>query len=313
MDVITEAACGIDVHQKQITVTTLVGAAAAKPKKQSQRFGTTTAELKICGSWLSNQKIEVVLMESTGQYWRPVWQVLASFDFKMILCNPRIIKDIPGKKTDQKDSEWIAELGRLGLVSASFIPPQAIQELRESTRFKKSLTQDITKRKNVVHNILQRSNVKLTTYISDIFNGSGRKLLDLLINGEKITLTAIKKCMHGRLKASPQQLYAALDGVLSVNDRRLLDIVLELLAQLANALTALEQQIEEQLSQFKELYLRLQTIPGVGASIAKIIIAEVGADVSPFPSAHHLASWAGLCPGNYESAGISKSSHCFST
>lgn len=309
MDVITEAACGIDVHQKQITVTTLIGAAAAKPKRHSQRFGTTTVALKECGQWLCDQQIELVLMESTGQYWRPVWQILAPFGFKMILCNPRIIKNIPGKKTDQKDSEWIAELGRLGLVSASFIPPQAIQELRESTRLKKSLTQDITKKKNVIHNLLQRSNIKLTTYISDIFKGAGRKLLDLLVNGEKITLPTIKKCMHGRMKATPEQIQAALDGVLSANDRRLLDILLELLKQITAALTELEQQIEVQLEPFKALYLRLQTIPGISEGIAKIIVAEVGADVSPFPTVHHLASWAGVCPGNYESAGKSKSSH----
>ncbi|WP_137638909.1 IS110 family transposase [Loigolactobacillus binensis] len=309
MDVITEAACGIDVHQKQITVTTLIGATTARPKKHSQRFGTTTVALKACGQWLRDQQIELVLMESTGQYWRPVWQILAPFGFKMILCNPRIIKNIPGKKTDQKDSEWIAELGRLGLVSASFIPPQAIQELRESTRLKKSLTQDITKKKNAIHNILQRSNIKLTTYVTDIFNGAGRKLLDLLVNGEKTTLPRIKQCMHGRMKATPEQIQAALDGVLSANDRRLLDILLELLKQITAAITELEQQIEAQLDPFRKLYLRLQTIPGISEGVAKIIIAEVGADVSPFPTAHHLASWAGLCPGNYESAGIAKSSH----
>lgn len=309
MDVITNKCCGIDVHQKKITITTLIGDPAEKPKKLTQTFGTTTPDLKICGQWLADQAIEMVLMESTGQYWRPVWQILETFGFKMILCNPRIIKNIPGKKTDQLDSEWIAELARFGLVAASFIPPRPIQELRESTRTHKSLTQAGTQIKNQIHNILQRSNTKLTSFISDIFQGSGLKLLNLLINGEVITTESVSKCMHPRLQASPQELVAALDGSLSANDRVLLDIQLDLLKHNQLAIARLEASIEEQLEPFQELYLRLQEIPGVSQHIATIIIAEVGPDVSPFPDAAHLASWAGVCPGNYESAGISKSSH----
>lgn len=309
MDVITNKCCGIDVHQKKITVTTLVGDPTEKPRKLTQTFGTTTPELKTCGQWLSDQSIEMVLMESTGQYWRPVWQILETFGFKMILCNPRIIKNIPGKKTDQLDSEWIAELARFGLVAASFIPSRPIQELRELTRTRKSLTQSGTQIKNQIHNILQRANIKLTSFISDIFHGSGLKLLNLLLNGEVITHQSVSQCMHGRLKASPQELVAALDGSLSANDRVLLDIQLDLLKYNQLAIAKLESNIEEQLTQFKELYLRLQEIPGVSKHIATIIIAEIGPDVSPFPDAAHLASWAGVCPGNYESAGVSKSSH----
>lgn len=309
MDVITNKCCGIDVHQKKITVTTLIGEASEKPKKLTQTFGTTTRELKLCGEWLSNQLIEMVLMESTGQYWRPVWQILETFGFRMILCNPRIIKNMPGKKTDQLDSEWIAELARFGLVAASFVPPRAIQELRESTRTRKSLTQSGTQIKNQIHNILQRSNIKLTSFVSNIFQGSGLKLLNLLINGEVINPHSVSKCMHGRMKASAQELVDALDGSLSTNDRILLDIHLNLLKYNQQAITRLESNIEEQLIQFDELYLRLQEIPGVSKHIATIIIAEIGPDVSPFPDAAHLASWAGVCPGNYQSAGVSKSSH----
>ncbi|WP_154813568.1 IS110 family transposase, partial [Lactiplantibacillus plantarum] len=135
------------------------------------------------------------------------WQILEPFGFKMILCNPRIVKNIPGKKTDQKDSEWLSELARYGLVSASFVPPKSIQALRESTRLRKKITQSMTATKNEVHNLLQRSNIKLTTYISDIFNGTGLKLLKLLIDGEVITLQAITKCRHTRIKASVEQLF----------------------------------------------------------------------------------------------------------
>ena len=181
MEVVAESVAGIDVHQKEITVTVLIGSAeSAKPKKVHARFQTVTFDLKACGAWLKQQDVKQVLMESTGQYWRPVWQILEPFGFNMILCNPRIIKNIPGKKTDQKDSEWLSELARYGLVSASYVPPRQIQELRESTRLSKSITQQMTRLKNQVHDILQRSNIKLTTYVSDIFSGSGRRILALL-------------------------------------------------------------------------------------------------------------------------------------
>ena len=163
MEVVAESVAGIDVHQKQITVTILIGSEnVRKPKKVSKRFGTTTNMLRDCGQWLKEHGVEQVLMESTGQYWRPVWQVLESFDFQLILCNPRIIKNIPGKKTDQKDSEWLSELARYGLVSASYVPPRKIQELRESTRSRKKMKESLTRTKNEIHNILQRSNIKLT-------------------------------------------------------------------------------------------------------------------------------------------------------
>ncbi|MFB9769560.1 IS110 family transposase [Lactiplantibacillus modestisalitolerans] len=297
IEVVAESVAGIDVHQKQITVSVLVGLANAKPKKVSERFETVTCRLKECGEWLKTRHVEQVLMESTGQYWRPVWQILEPFGFKMILCNPRIVKNIPGKKTDQKDSEWLSELARYGLVSASFVPPKSIQALRESTRLRKKITQSMTATKNEVHNILQRSNIKLTTYASDIFSGSGLKLLNLLINGEVITLHTIAHCRHGRMKASVEQLFAALDGVLTRNDRRLLELNMELLADYRRILTELNAQIDEQVMEFDDLFHRLQDIPGISQRIAQIIIAEIGSDVSPFPDAHHLASWAGLCPG----------------
>lgn len=309
MEVVAESVAGIDVHQKQITVSVLVGLANAKPKKISKRFETITCRLEDCGKWLRQRNVEQVLMESTGQYWRPVWQILEPFGFKMILCNPRIVKNIPGKKTDQKDSEWLSELARYGLVSASFVPPKSIQALRESTRLRKKITQSMTATKNEVHNILQRSNIKLTTYVSDIFTGTGLKLLHLLMNGEVITLHSVAICRDGRMKSSVEQLFASLDGILTRNDRRLLGLNMELLVDYQRVLTELNVQIDEQVIEFDNLYHRLQDIPGISQRIAQIIIAEVGSDVSPFPDAHHLASWAGLCPGNYESAGIKHGAH----
>ena len=312
MEVVAENVAGIDVHQKQITVSLLIGPADQKPKSLSKRFETVTYRLRECGQWLLSQGVEHVLMESTGQYWRPIWQILEPFGFKMVLCNPRIVKNIPGKKTDQKDSEWLADLSRCGLVAASFVPPLKIQALRESTRLYKKITQFMTATKNEIHNILQRSNIKLTSYLSDIFSGTGLKLLTLLMDGEKITLSQVAKCRHGRVKASVEDIYASLDGIVTRNDRNLLCISMDLITNYRRVLADLDIQIDAQIEEFSDLYHRLQDIPGISESIARIVIAEIGSDVSPFPDAAHLASWAGLCPGNYESAGVrhgSKTSH----
>lgn len=305
MEVVAESVAGIDVHQRQITVTILIGSEDMKrPKKISKRFGTTTHLLKECGQWLSEHEVEQVLMESTGQYWRPVWQILESFSFHMILCNPRIIKNIPGKKTDQKDSEWLSELARYGLVSASYVPPRDIQEIRESTRSLKKMKESMTRIKNEIHNILQRSNIKLTSFISDIFKGSGLKLLNLIINGEVLTLDSVSRCMHGRMKATPEQILESMDGVLSQNDRKLLIVQMKLLDSYLDCASDLDDLIDGQTAQYADLSHRLQDVPGISKTTAQIIIAEIGVDVSPFPDVHHLASWAGLCPGNYESAGV---------
>jgi len=304
MEVVAESVAGIDVHQKQVTITVLIGSSSVqKPKRFSNRFGTTTSALKACGEWLVEKNVEKVAMESTGQYWRPVWQVLESFKFDMILCNPRIIKNIPGKKTDQKDSEWLADLTRCGLVSASFIPPRNIQELRESTRSRKKLIQSRTRIRNEIHNILQRSNIKLTSFITDIFFGSGLRLLNLVINGEVITLRKVSSCMTKRLKSTPEQIFESLDGVLGKNDLSLMVIQMKLLDDYGRAITELDNLIDEQLADQADLLHRLQEIPGISDTTAQTVIAEVGPDVSPFVDAHHLASWAGLCPGSYESAG----------
>lgn len=304
MDVISTRCAGIDVHQKNITVNTRIGEANVKPKLKNQTFETTTDALKACGRWLEHQEIDTVIMESTGQYWRPVWTILETFGFKMVLCNPRMIKAMPGRKTDRLDAEWLSELGRHDLITPSYVPTSAIRELRESTRFRKAIGHEVTTYRNRVHNILQRSNIKLTTFVSDIFNGSGLKLMNLLINGEKIDLDVVAACMHGRMKHRPEQILRALDGQLSANDRQLIGIAMKQLNQYKTSLSELDALIEEQLKPFWELYLRLQTIPGVSMRSAITIIAEIGSDVETFESANHLASWAGLAPGNNESGGF---------
>ncbi|MCU6432040.1 IS110 family transposase [Lacticaseibacillus paracasei] len=220
--------------QKQITVSTLIGPADGKAKKRTKVFDTTTLSLNACRQWLQDQAIEVVAMESTGQYWRPVWTIITEGGFRMILCNPRIIRTMPGRKTDRLDAEWIADLDRYGIIPSSYVPTLPIIELRESTRARKAMGHDVTKYKNRVHNILQRPNIKLTSYVADIFEGSGRKLLNLLLNGEVINLDIVAACMHGRMKHSPEQILLALDDRLSANDRQFIDIQMAMLDSFPN-------------------------------------------------------------------------------
>lgn len=304
MEVVAESVAGIDVHLKQITVTVLVGSEKMKkPKKVSKRFGTTAPNLRECGAWLVQHDVENVLMESTGQYWGPVWKILEPFGFNMILCNPRIIKNIPGKKTDQKDSEWLSELARYGLVSASYVPSEKIQAMRKTTRSIKTYKELTTSLKQKIQDTLQDSCIKLSSFITDIFSGSGLKLLNMLINGEVITLDSVSRNMNKRMKATPEQILEAMDGELNCADRELIRIDMKSINDISKAIEDLNKLIDEQISEFNDLINRLKDVPGISDISAQVIIAEIGPTVEAFPDAHHLASWAGLCPGNYESGG----------
>ena len=305
MEVMVERCAGIDVHKKKITVCTLVGSLKqSSPKKQLCEFDTTTRELHVCAQWLESLGITTVLMESTGQYWRPVWNILEPYGFKMVLANAQHIKQVPGRKTDMRDAQWIAELGRCGLVNGSYVPTRDIQDLRQLTRHRSSVKEDLTRRKNQVHDILQRSNIKLSSYLSNIFGATGQRLLELIINGELITEQKITNLIHRQVKASPRQLFEAMNGSLTKINRQLLHLELATINRLNDEIKECEQLIEEHLQPYEELYLRLREVPGISKTTAQVVIAEVGPTVEAFESVKHLASWAGLCPGSYESAGI---------
>ena len=305
MEVMVERCAGIDVHKKTITVCTLVGSLKrSKPERQTKVFGTTTRELQACAQWLESLAITTVLMESTGQYWRPVWNILEPFGFKMILANAQRIKQVPGRKTDVKDAQWIAELGRCGLVSGSYVPERDIQDLRQLTRHRSSVKEDLTRRKNQVHDILQRSNIKLSSYLSDIFGVTGQRLLRLFINGEVINEQIIEATISKRVNATSQQIVEAMNGSLTKINRQLLQLELATISRLNDEIKECEHLIEEHLRPYEDLYLRLLEIPGISKTTAQVIIAEVGPTVDAFDSVERLASWAGLCPGSYESAGI---------
>ena len=305
MEVMVKRCAGIDVHKKTITVCTLVGSLnRSKPKKQTKEFDTTTRELQACAQWLESLDITTVLMESTGQYWRPVWNILEPYGFKMILANAQHIKQVPGRKTDMRDAQWIAELGRCGLVSGSYVPERDIQDLRQLTRHRSSVKEDLTRRKNQAHDILQCSNIKLSSYLSDIFGATGQRLLSLFINGEVINEQLIEETISKRVHASPRQLFEAMNGSLTTINRQLLQLELATIRRLTDEIKECEQLIEEHLQPYEDLYLRLLEISGISQTTAQVVIAEVGPTVEAFETVERLASWAGLCPGSYESAGI---------
>ena len=311
MEVMIETCCGIDVHQKTIVCCILDGPLDTnKPKKLQKTFYTTSAALRKALAWLNENHVTHVFFESTGQYWMPLFNIFSDSELNLILANPQHIKNVPGRKTDMKDAEWIAQLGRCGLISPSYIPGSEVLQLRLLTRRMRGYKQRLTQIKNEIHNLLQRGNIKLTSYLSDIFSQTGLALLSLFTSGEVLTLENVKFCMKRRVKSSPEELLEAMDGKLSLEDRFLLENSMIEYRMYIELMDGLDREIKRYISQhFQEEYTLLLTIPGVSERCAATILAEIGPNIDAFQDEGHLASWAGLCPGSYESAGIKKSSH----
>ncbi|WP_395537107.1 IS110 family transposase [Klebsiella pneumoniae] len=311
MEIMVETCCGIDVHQKTIVCCILDGPLDTnRPKKYEKTFGTRTHELRQALDWLNDHQVSDVFMESTGQYWLPIFNIFSEASFHIILANPQHIKNVPGRKTDTKDAEWIAQLGRCGLIQASYIPDLEVMELRLMTRRRQAYMQKRTQAKNELHNVLQRSNIKLTGYLSDIFSKTGQALLQLFIDGEVLSIERVEACRHGRVNASAQDLLTAMDGKLSGINRRLLEDSLEEYHFYSRKIKQIEEDIERYiLDLFPEEYALLMEIPGVKKQSAAVILGEIGPHVEAFKTVGHLASWAGVSPGSNESAGKKKSSH----
>lgn len=311
MEVMVETCCGIDVHQKTIVCCILDGPLDTnRPKKHERTFGTRTNELREALHWLNEHHVTDVFMESTGQYWLPVFNIFSEASFRIILANPQHIKNVPGRKTDTKDAEWIAQLGRCGLIQASYIPDLIVMELRLMTRRRQSYMQKRAQSKNELHNILQRANIKLTGYLSDIFSKTGQSLLQLFINGEVLNIERIEACRHGRVKATAEDLLLAMDGKLSLINRRLLKDSLEEYHFYSDKIKQIEADIEQYvLEYFPVEYELLMELPGIKKQSAAVILGEIGPNVEAFKTVGHLASWAGVSPGSNESAGKQKNSH----
>ena len=302
-----ERCAGLDVHQETVVACVLFGSLDKKPQKVIETFSTTTKGLLALNDWLTNHNVTDVVMESTGVYWKPVWNILEGH-FHLVLANARNVKNVPGRKTDVKDAEWLAKLLRSGLIEANFVPPEDIRDLRDLTRYRKRMIDHRTSERNRIHKILQDANIKLTTVLSDIFGVSGRRILEAMINGEKIEIRDLEKMVDGRTKASITDIAEAINGRTRRHHRDMLRYHWEHMIYLEKTIEKLEKQIDQLLTPYYKEVELLDSIPGVNKDAAAVFIAEMGVDMSVFKSAKHLASWAGVSPGNNESAGKKKTS-----
>jgi transposase len=301
MDAIVERVAGVDVGQASVVATVLVGAAHERARKETRAFGTVTRELLALREWLLGKGVTQVALEGTGIYWRPVYEVLEDA-FDMILGNAHHIKNVPGRKTDVKDSEWLADLARHGLIARSFVPPKPIRQLRELLRYRRKLVESRTTERNRLLKVLETANIKLASVASNVFGVSGRLMLQALLEGGA-TPAAMAALAQGRLRKKRAELEQALEGRLDEHHRFLLQVQLRRLDSVDADIACLDARIDQALESCRTQWEVLQQIPGVSGGVAAVIVAELGPDMSVFPSAQHAAAWAGVCPGNNESAG----------
>jgi transposase len=307
MEVIYERCAGLDVHKKSVTVCRITPAVRGGWQKERRRFGTMTDELLKLSDWLREAQVTAVAMESTGVYWKPVFNILES-EFEVILVNARHIKYVPGRKSDISDAQWIGELLQHGLLKASYIPERPQRDLRDLIRYRTSLIGERAREINRVQKVLEDANVKLASVASNVMGVSGRQMLEAIIAGNEDP-EALAALAKGRLRAKIPDLERALSGRIRTSHRLLLRLHLEHIDDLANKVEELNEEIDRLMLPFDEdeQLRRLDDIPGVGREVAQVIIAELGVDMNRFPSAAHAASWAGLAPGKNESAGKNRS------
>jgi transposase len=301
MEVLYEACCGLDVHQATIVACVRRPGPRGRRAKEVRTFGTMTAQLLDLVDWLTEQRVTHVALESTGVLWKPVFNLLEGH-FEVLLVNARHIKAVPGRKTDVKDCEWLAELLEHGLLRASFIPPQPIRELRDLTRHRRTLVEQRAQEVNRVHRLLETANIKLGLVVTDVLGASARAMLRALQAGERDG-TVLAELAKGTLRQKRRPLAAALTGRFTDHHAILLGELLDHIEYLESAIARLSTRIEAILQPYAEHVERLTSIPGVNQQAAQMILGEIGVDMSRFPSAAHLASWVGIGPGNYESAG----------
>jgi transposase len=301
METIYQCCAGLDVHQKTVVVCVRRLDANGRLQKSVRTYGTFTTNLRALADWLAEEGVTHVAMESTGVLWKPVYNLLEG-RFEVLLVNAQHLKQVPGRKTDVKDCEWIAQLLQHGLLRGSFVPAPAQRELRDLTRHRAKLVEEKTAVVNRVHKTLEDANIKLGAVASDILGVSGRAMLEALVAGEENPQT-MAELARRRMRGKIPQLKLALEGHLTVHHRFLLKMLLEHIDSLERFVQQLDQRIEELLRPFAEELRRLMTIPGVSQTTAQSLLAEIGTDMGQFPSMHHLSSWSGLCPGNHESAG----------
>src|SRR3989449_11400216 len=308
-EVKVERCAGIDVGKKFLAVCVLIGLANQKPVGEVRRFGTSVKELERLQAWLKESECTEAVMESTGSYWKPVFNILEG-SLKIILANPQQVKAIRGKKTDPMDSRWLASLLRHGLVQGSFIPPRDIRELRDLTRRRRTLVGEGAAERNRVQKVLEDANVKIGNVLSDVFGTSGQAMLEALLENKQ-SAAEIAQLGHWSLAPKIPQIIEALEGHrMSDHHRFMIRQCLRHMRTLEEMIEELDKEIAVRLKPYQQQVKLACTVPGIKPTAAASILAETGMDMStegPFPDCHHLAAWATVCPGNNESAGKRRS------
>jgi transposase len=306
MELLVTRCAGLDVAKDEVVACARVPASRGGRRQEVRTYPTFTAGLEALADWLAAEGVTQVVMEATGQYWKPVWQVLEERGFALLLVNARQVKILPGRKTDVADAAWLAELLEHGLLRGSFVPPAPIRELRDLTRYRKRLIQTHTAEVQRVQKTLEDAGIKLDSVAADVVGVSGRAMLAALAGGERDP-RVLAELAKGRLRSKLPQLRQALRGRFGDHHALLIRLALEHLEQLEGAIAALDRRVDEVLVPFARARDRLDTITGVGKRAAETIIAEIGTDMTVFPTAGHLASWAGRCPGNNLTGGKRRS------
>lgn len=301
MEVIYERCCGMDVHKDEIVACLMSG-----NRKEIRSYSTVTESLMGLVDWLKDEECQKVAMESTGAYWKPIYNLLELSEISTLLVNAQHIKAVPGRKTDVKDSEWICDLLRHGLLKGSFVPCREQRELKELVRYRRSVIEERTRELNRIQKVLEGANIKLGSIVSDIDGVSAREMLEALVSGSN-DVKGIAAMGRGSLRKKIPELEKALTGLMGDHQRMMLKEMLGHIDSLEESINRLDDEVKKRMRPFQEKVDLLDEISGVGERTAQTIIAEIGVDMSVFPSAEHLASWAGMCPGNNESAGKRKS------
>jgi transposase len=304
-NVILKTCCGLDVHQAVIWACLLIEKADGTVQRIKNKFGTCTKELLRLHDWLEKHNCKHVAMESTGVYWKPVYNILED-SCDLTVANARHIKNLPGRKTDVKDCEWVAILYRHGLIRKSFVPPRAIRDLRDLTRYRRRLVDQAADEKNRIQKFLEDANIKLSSVVSKIWGKSCQKMLEALIIGH-MTAKEMAQLARGRMRPKIKELELALEGNVTEHHRYMLGKCMKHIRSIEDEIAELDERIDKCLQPYRAQHQCLMEIIGVDEKSAAALLAEIGVDMSFFPTSHHLASWAGVCPGNNESGGKKKS------
>jgi transposase len=304
MQAVYTRCAGLDVHRATVMVCMRILEQGCQLRQEVRSFSTMTRDLLALADWLTQAGVTHVAMESTGVYWKPIWNLLED-RFHLLLVNAQHIKQVPGRKTDVKDCEWIAQLLQCGLLRGSFVPPVGQRQLRDLTRMRATLVQETNRVSNRIHKVLEDANIKLASVASDVLGVSGRHMLERIVAGED-NAAQLAELARGRLRAKLPELRQALEGRLTEHHRFVLQSLLTHLEFLAHQIEQLDTRIEQLTRPFQGAVQLLTTAPGIQRRTAENLIAEIGLDMSQFPSGAHLTSWGGICPGNHESAGKRK-------